>query len=171
MPQLTSRQDALAAGAARYFTGLPCKHGHVAERTTANKTCLVCSNASANKSKAKDRAKYTATSVAWGRANPTKLAEYQRRRNAKNPAHRNLLTANYRAAKDERCPDWLNDGEQFEMESVYQYCSALRRAGLDYHVDHIVPLRGDAVSGLHVPWNLQVLPGPENMSKGNSFHG
>jgi 5-methylcytosine-specific restriction endonuclease McrA len=57
------------------------------------------------------------------------------------------------------------------MESVYNYCAALRNVGLDYHVDHIVPLRGDNVSGLHVPWNLQVITGAENMSKGNRFNG
>ncbi len=68
-------------------------------------------------------------------------------------------------------PKWLNAGELFELESVYTYCSALRKIGLDYHVDHVVPLRGKSISGLHVPWNLQILPGRENMSKGNTFNG
>ena len=68
-------------------------------------------------------------------------------------------------------PAWLNAGHMLEMESIYVYCSALRSVGLDYHVDHIVPLRGDEVSGLHAPWNLQVIPGVENMSKGNRFNG
>lgn len=166
-----SRQEAIAAGAARYFTGVPCRNGHVAERYTSNKTCCECGNATANRAKAKDRQKYTASSVAWGRANPAKLAEYQRRKTAKRPAQRNLWTANYRSAKDARQPRWLSLVHLLEMESIYAYCSALRSVGLDYHVDHIVPLRGKTVSGLHVPWNLQLLPGRENMSKGNSFSG
>ena len=166
-----TRSEALAAGKSTYWTGKPCKHGHVAERYVASKTCCQCSNANANKAKLNDRAKYVASSVAWGRANPDRLAEYQRRKNAQRPAQRNFWTANYRSAKDKRMPPWLNDAEQFELECVYTYCAALRQVGLDYHVDHVIPLRGQRVSGLHVPWNLQVIPGRENTSKGNAFNG
>jgi hypothetical protein len=166
-----SRQEAIAANAARYFTGVPCRNGHVDERYVASKTCCACANITANKTKAKDRKKYVLTSSAWARANSNRVAEYQRQQNAKNPARRNLWTANYRSAKDARQPRWLSLVHLLEMESIYTYCSALRNVGLDYHVDHIVPLRGKTVSGLHVPWNLQLLPGRENMSKGNSFRG
>jgi hypothetical protein len=168
---ILTRQQAIAQNAARYFTGKACIKGHVAERYTANKTCCECANAIANKTKAKDRNKYVRSSGEWQRKNPDKVAAYQRARNKKNPAQRNLWTASYRSAKDARQPSWLNSAQLFEMESVYNYCAALRNVGLDYHVDHIVPLRGDNVSGLHVPWNLQVITGAENMSKGNRFNG
>ena len=167
---MISRAEAQAQGLPRYFTGTACKHGHVAERYVASKTCCVCANGVANATKSKNRPKYSASSSAWAKAHPEKLAHYQRTQNAKRPGNRNLWTMNYRSAKDERMPSWLNDGERFELECVYVYCSALRRVGLDYHVDHAVPLRGVSVSGLHVPWNLQVIPGRENMSKGNVFH-
>jgi len=171
MSELIARADAQAKGLPRYYTGIACKHGHLAERYTANKTCCECANAIANKTKSKDRAKYTASSVAWAKQNPQKTFEYHRAIRLRNPGQRNLWTMNYRTAKANRMPKWLNDAQLFEMESVYTYCSALRKIGLDYHVDHVVPLRGKSISGLHVPWNLQVLPGRENMSKGNTFNG
>lgn len=166
-----SRQDALASGAPRYFTGLACKNGHLSERYTASKTCCECANAKANTSKSKNRKKYSASSVAWNRKNPDKALRYQQKVRQKNPGQRNLWTANYRSAKDARQPNWLTAAHLLEMESVYTYCAALRKVGLDYHVDHVVPLRGSTVSGLHVPWNLQLLPGRDNMRKGNSFNG
>jgi hypothetical protein len=171
MADVLSSEIAKAQNLPRYFTGIGCKHGHVTERYTASKTCCECANLAANLSKAKNRAKYTASSFAWGKKNPEKTAKYQRTQNAKRPGTRNLWTMNYRSAKVDRMPNWLNDGHLFEMESIYTYCSALRKIGLDYHVDHVVPLRGKSVSGFHAPWNMQVIPGKENMSKGNTFNG
>lgn len=168
---MISRADAQANNLPRYFTGVICKHGHVAERYVASKTCVECANVAANKTKDKNPRKYLALVKKWQQANQNKTAEYQRTYRLRNVGQRNLWTMNYKAAKAERMPTWLNDAEIFEMECVYKYCAGLRNVGLDYHVDHVVPLRGDNVSGLHVSWNLQVIPGHENMSKGNTFNG
>lgn len=59
----------------------------------------------------------------------------------------------------------LSLAEQAEVNGLYRFCSIFS----GYEVDHIVPLNGKLVSGLHVPRNLQVLPVFENRSKGNKF--
>lgn len=67
-------------------------------------------------------------------------------------------------------PKCLTQEQKQKIVDVYKHaldCSTI--TGEKYHVDHIVPLRGEDVCGLHVPWNLQVLPADINMSKGNRY--
>ena len=105
----------------------------------------------------------------WQKRHPEQYAKISKESRNKN---RGVVLANkakYRAAKRMRVPAWLNKGQRFEMVCVYVYCNALRRIGLDYEVDHVVPLQGETVSGLHVPWNLQVIPRKENRAKSNGW--
>jgi len=78
------------------------------------------------------------------------------------------LRAKYRAAKLQATPKWLNDRDFWLIEQFYEWSEYLDGP---HHVDHIVPLRGKDVCGLHVPWNLQVLTAEENMKKSNKFEG
>lgn len=83
---------------------------------------------------------------------------------------RNAAWMKRRAAKIQRTPTWLSSEQLSAIEYFYTIASELSwlsEGGL--HVDHIVPLQGKNVSGLHVPWNLQVIPASENESKGNKF--
>lgn len=57
--------------------------------------------------------------------------------------------------------------DRARMNRLYELASAYRLLGLEYHVDHIVPLKGANVCGLHVGCNLQLLPAKDNLSKGN----
>ena len=54
--QIISRAEAIKQGLKRYFTGKPCKHGHVAEREVFNATCVECERAAAKKYRLKKRA-------------------------------------------------------------------------------------------------------------------
>lgn len=75
-----------------------------------------------------------------------------------------------RALKLKATPSWITEDQLEEIENFYWLTKDLQSlSGEVYHVDHIVPLKGKNVCGLHVPWNLQVLPADINLSKGNSY--
>lgn len=78
--------------------------------------------------------------------------------------------AKRRAAKLKALPKWLTKEQLAEIKELYEIARMFRLyTGEDYHVDHIVPLQGENVCGLHVPWNLQVIPAKENLSKSNKL--
>lgn len=88
-----------------------------------------------------------------------------------NPDKHNAASAKRRASKLQRTPPWLNEDHLKEMQYVYAMAKeAELMTGERHHVDHIVPLQGENVSGLHVPWNLQVLPAELNGSKSNQYN-
>ena len=77
-----------------------------------------------------------------------------------------------KALRDKRSkratPKWLTPEQRKQIVDIYEHMRDCRVVtGEDYHVDHIVPLRGENVCGLHVPWNLQVLPASVNLAKSN----
>jgi hypothetical protein len=76
----------------------------------------------------------------------------------------------YRASKLQATPSWLTKEHNEQIESFY-WLSKLQKELTDdtYHVDHIVPLKGKTVCGLHVPWNLQILKATDNIKKGNKY--
>ena len=85
-----------------------------------------------------------------------------------NRPKRNSFTAKRKAAKLNRTPPWLNKEHLQQIEDLYLIAKMFQMyTGQEYHVDHVIPLQGKNVSGLHTPWNLQVLPAKENLIKGN----
>ena len=69
-----------------------------------------------------------------------------------------------------RTPNWLTKNDHWIMEQAYDL--ALLRTkmfGFKWVVDHVIPLNGKNVSGLHTPYNLQVIPEIENLNKSNRF--
>jgi len=71
-PPITTRQEAIALGLKRYYTGEPCKYGHYAQRIARNSDCVVCGNLRGAKYAAANRPKRSAALAAWRAANPEK---------------------------------------------------------------------------------------------------
>lgn len=76
-----------------------------------------------------------------------------------------------RAQKKLAYPTWLSSFDAAKIKSIYKMCRQIsKKTGLQHHVDHIIPLQSELVCGLHVPWNLQIIPSFENIKKHNSFN-
>jgi hypothetical protein len=84
---------------------------------------------------------------------------------------KNAVKSNRRRAnKLKATPNWLTAEQHQQIEAFY-WLAKLQCELTDtkYHVDHIVPLKGKTVCGLHVPWNLQVITALDNIRKGNKI--
>ena len=125
-------------------------------------------NALASKYRKENKEKCNATVRQWREKNRELSNSYVKKSKAKNPATVLANTIKRRLAKIHRTPNWLTADDFWMIEQAYEL-SALRTKlfGVTWHVDHIIPLQGKLVSGLHTPYNLQVIPAVENLRKSN----
>lgn len=100
----------------------------------------------------------------WRRNNREAHRANVKRDYLKNKARYNFHGAKYRAAKRNAVPKNLPDTMLKEIQLFYEIAKWYNEP---MHVDHIVPLGGDDVCGLHVPWNLQIISAEENWRKSN----
>ena len=110
----------------------------------------------------------------WMTENPDKVKQVsnkaQKKYRKSNPGKINSLTNKRRASKLNATPNWLTEDDWKWTEWYYKHAQAMTETtGIIHHVDHIHPLQGENISGLHVPWNLQVIPATENLKKGTSI--
>ena len=88
----------------------------------------------------------------------------------KNRAKIYAKNARRRAAEKKATPNWLSFIHKAQIEEFYEIALAKNiQTGIEHAVDHIVPLRGKTIHGLHVPWNLQILTKAENSRKYNKL--
>lgn len=200
---IITRAEAKARGLKRYFTGEPCKHGHIAERYVADGRCMVCSAE-------RVAARY--------RLDPEKGREDQKRRRAEKPDQyramdrkyyaktidaRRESQKRYRTANEALCRERAAAWRAENKELARARCSAWRKKNLSrraayeaarraaqaratpawantdailafyaacppgFEVDHIVPIKGKNVCGLHCEANLQYLSRSDNARKIN----
>ncbi len=191
--EVITREEAEKRGLKTYYTGKPCKHGHLSERRVSNVSCIECSRGQDRNryhDNKEDRLEYfrdryiecrdrkLTTSRKWREANPDyqrnyyasnrdRLLEQKREYARANSDKVNAINARYRASKLQRTPEWAD----LDLINVFYALAKemTEETGIPHHVDHIIPLQGENVSGLHVATNLQVIPAADNFSKGNSY--
>jgi hypothetical protein len=95
-----------------------------------------------------------------------RAAEKTRQWRKDNPERKLAITRKEQAAKLKRTPPWA---DQAAIIAIYQEAASRRANGEDVHVDHVLPLCGRLVSGLHVAANLRIIPARENLAKGCKF--
>ena len=106
----------------------------------------------------------------WQLANPDKVKAYDKKWVVNNTAKENAWNAKRRAAKLQASPKWLTKFDLDYIKSIYIQAKELEKIdGIERNVDHIVPLKGKTVCGLHVPWNLQILTSIDNLKKSNKL--
>ena len=148
---IISRQEAKSLKLTYYFTGEPCNKGHMSLKYVNNRMCLECSST-------------------WKRANLNSGRKSSAAWKKNNPGRTSAIVAKRRADRAQRTPAWLTGEQLTAMDKLYKQAAWLTKiTGVKWHVDHIVPLKGKNVSGLHIPDNLQVIPARENLKKGNKL--
>ncbi|CAB5194942.1 HNHc domain containing protein [uncultured Caudovirales phage] len=103
--------------------------------------------------------------------NKEKILQQKKNYRENNPEKILADCAKRRASRIQRTPCWLTDKCLKKIETIYAKAKKLEeKTGIKHHVDHIIPLQGKLVSGLHVPSNLRVVTAKENISKNNKYH-
>jgi 5-methylcytosine-specific restriction endonuclease McrA len=183
-----TRSEAKAQGAKYYFTGEPCKHGHVAPRKTkgACVECLKVEWEQGNTTRAEYFRQYNKSNagidakqayyrrnkdVVIARAISRPVEEKRAYRNAWKQTNLDQVLADNKVRRRKHrqaTPPWLTRKQKSEIRQLYQIAITMSKTtGERYVVDHIIPLRSDYVCGLHVPWNLRVITQEENLKKSN----
>jgi hypothetical protein len=189
---IITKLEAKVKGSTRFFTGQPCLKGHVVERMVSDGYCIQCKRIREKKSydsgtrKEYVKKMYTKKREViladlkehyvysnerkeylekWRNANVDNIALYRKE-------HAGLFAyhaACRRKKVKQATPLWF-DEEKDKIKQLYLEASRLKQeTGIEHHVDHIIPISGDNVCGLHTLSNLQVITRTENLEKKNNF--
>ncbi len=117
---------------------------------------------------ARNREKKLANLNSWRAKNPERIKQVRHEWFAKHPGYNATNLSKYREAAIQATPPWMWKLYGKDVERIYRQCARVsEKTGVPHHVDHIYPLRGKNSCGLHVPWNLQILPAALNGRKRN----
>ena len=134
-----------------------------------NTVCKPCASAVHKAWYLKNKEKHLANCKTYAQTNPDKIAINNKKWKDKNTGKVNATTAKRRATKLQQTPSW---SETEEIKELYSWAAHLQKVtGIQMHVDHVIPLQGKHVSGLHCVDNLKVITAAENLRKGNKHAG
>ena len=199
--QLISRKDAIKQNLTYYFTGKPCKRGHLSNRIVVSANCVECGLLHKLNERRSDPEAHRALKAAEYARNKDTILEqqaayrkanwsviYEKRKN--DPEYQAYMAnylANYELSEDSKAvlaanvryrqcckrqqtPKWVTKEERAQMAEIYKRARRLtNETGIKHVVDHIVPILGKTVRGLHCLANLQILTAEENRKKSNHF--
>lgn len=164
------------------YQGKPCNYGHEGIRYMSSRSCIACTAIRREKWKNKNRPailaiqrrhrqkhskKITANIKHWRHKNPKKARAISATQYNKNKAYY-IAAALIRQRKLRKRMLGLKVSD---FKLIYEESQKISvKTGVKHHVDHIIPLNGKTVSGLHVPWNLQIIPAEANQRKYNFFN-
>lgn len=171
-----SLKEAKESGYKYYYTGVPCSKGHYSLRRTSARSCVVCQRISTkkyrdknlDKLRAKERESYKRDNkkilerkAKWRRENRDKVNQIAKNYRKRHPAKVKADKIKRYLSVKQATPTWA---DYFKMNIFYSYGRTL-----NLEVDHIVPLKSDAVCGLHWEGNFQLLTKSHNASKRNEY--
>ena len=160
-----------------YFTGRPCLQGHLAQRYVSDRICVECKKLK-NQNDRQNNPRLRETIARWHREHRADHRLHNKKWYDNNQEKVKGLNAVYKKAnrgkanawnrkRKLRTPSWAN---LKKIERAYQLAAwASRFTDEPLHIDHIIPLQGAEISGLHVENNLQILPRSKNLDKSNEF--
>jgi hypothetical protein len=147
--------------------------------------CKACKSAYRKSQYKKNRDIELSKNAAWKEANLERYKEIGREHYRNNKEEHNAFMqqhyydnkgmyrakdAKYRATKLKATPPWLTEKQLHDITVIYTACTKVsKRTGKPHHVDHVIPLQGENICGLHVPWNLAIIPAKMNLSKSNTY--
>jgi len=156
-----------------YFTGKPCKRGHVSNRLVSGRSCIECQLTNSKDWYKDNKNRNLKNGQNWRKSNKNRARAIGRKSckiwRDNNKALNRAYSAKYYISKTQAIPSWY-EFEKSLIEDIY-----IKRKELSdltdtvYHVDHIIPLNHPLVCGLHTINNLQIITATENMIKNNKY--
>lgn len=170
-----TRVEAIALKEKKYFTGIPCKKGHMAVRYL-NGECKDCQEEHRKTDAAKEiKKEYYKKNIEIIKKRALARPKEERKKHTINwrrahPEKVKLTSAIRNKRTKQATPKWLKLRHKKQITAMYEAAILMTELMHElYVVDHIVPLKGKTVCGLHVPWNLRVITARENLIKSNKL--